>query len=485
MEYDHGMGMTERPIQQTKLWQLRISERRILLVLGDLLIAIVALGLTLIYWGSTERFMNSFTEFLQKRTPFWFYLLPLLWLLLMIELYDVHRAGDWGRTVRGVAMAAGIGLALYLVIYFYYVDPPKSLLPRRGVASFLISVSLLTLAWRWIYIRVFTAPQFIRSVLLVGAGRLGQVFLKVYNDLKTKSFSLVGIIDDDPQLLGSMVGGVQVVGNNQSLIGIVEELGIQEVVVAISGEINPEMFQVLLDAQEMGVIITRMPLAYEELLNRIPVTSLEANWILRAFVDEARVSSFYDLGKRMLDILGAIVGILLMLLVLPLVALAVLLDDGWPIFYEQKRSGRGGRLYNIIKFRTMLVDAEPDGKPRWAQEGDQRATRVGRVLRKTHLDELPQFINVLRGEMSLVGPRAERPELVEMFQKHIPFYRTRLYVKPGITGWAQVNFGYASTVEETQIKLEYDLYYIKHRSLWLDLLILLRTPFTVLGLRGR
>jgi len=168
-----------------------------------------------------------------------------------------------------------------------------------------------------------------------------------------------------------------------------------------------------------------------------------------------------------------------------LIALAIYLDDGRPIFYTQVRLGRGGQPYRIIKFRTMRRDAEPDGKAQWAKENDDRATRVGRVLRKTHLDELPQFINVLRGEMSLVGPRAERPQLVEYFQQYVPFYRTRLLVKPGITGWAQVNFGYASTIEETGIKLEYDLYYIKHRTLWMDIVVLLRTPWTVIGLRGR
>jgi lipopolysaccharide/colanic/teichoic acid biosynthesis glycosyltransferase len=162
-----------------------------------------------------------------------------------------------------------------------------------------------------------------------------------------------------------------------------------------------------------------------------------------------------------------------------------IIDDGFPIFYSQTRFGRGGQPYQIIKFRTMSRDAEADGQPRWAREDDERATRVGRLLRKTHLDELPQFMNVLRGEMSLVGPRAERPELVEYFQKHIPFYRARLLVKPGITGWAQINYGYASSIEETIVKLENDLYYIIHRSLFMDFIILLRTPSTVFGFRGR
>jgi lipopolysaccharide/colanic/teichoic acid biosynthesis glycosyltransferase len=163
----------------------------------------------------------------------------------------------------------------------------------------------------------------------------------------------------------------------------------------------------------------------------------------------------------------------------------IFIDDGRPIFYTQTRSGRGGQPYALIKFRTMSRDAEADGVPKWAKEDDERATRVGRVLRKTHLDEIPQFVNVLRGEMSLVGPRAERPELMALFEKHVPFYRARLLVKPGITGWAQINFGYASNVEETTIKLEYDLYYIKNRNIMMDLVILLRTPATGFRLRGR
>jgi lipopolysaccharide/colanic/teichoic acid biosynthesis glycosyltransferase len=228
-----------------------------------------------------------------------------------------------------------------------------------------------------------------------------------------------------------------------------------------------------------------MPRAYEELLGRVPIRLLEADWILRSFVDEQKVSGFYELVKRLVDIIGGLIGTVLMLITLPIVTLAIVIDDGFPIFYTQTRSGRGSQPYTIIKLRTMRRDAEKVGHPQWASEDDSRATRVGRILRRSHLDELPQFINVLRGEMSLVGPRAERPELMEVFQKNVPFYRARLLVKPGITGWAQVNFGYASTIDETMTKLEYDLYYIKHRGILTDLIILLRTPATVFGFRGR
>jgi len=378
-----------------------------------------------------------------------------------------------------------VGIVLYLLLYFYYFDPPISLLPRRGVASFLIVVALLTLLWRALYIRVFAASQFMRRVLLVGGGKSGKLILQIINELNVNPFFLVGIVDDDPQKLGQLIEGYQVMGSSDDILSLVEEQHISDIIVAITGEMHGNMFQALLDTQERGLEITRMPVAYEEILNRVPIRTLEANWILRSFVDETRVSSFYILGKRLLDITGGLVGVLGLFLVFPLVTIAILLDDGLPVIYRQVRSGRGGQSYRIIKFRTMRRDAEADGKPQWAQEDDERATRIGRLLRKTHLDELPQFYNVLRGDMSLVGPRAERPELIQYFQKHIPFYRARLLVKPGITGWAQVNQTYASTIDETITKLEYDLYYIKNRNLIIDMIILLRTPAMVLGFQGR
>jgi exopolysaccharide biosynthesis polyprenyl glycosylphosphotransferase len=378
-----------------------------------------------------------------------------------------------------------LGVILYLSLYFYYVEPPKSLLPRRGMAGFLFAVFFLTLAWRWIYIRVFTAPQFLRRVLLVGGGNSGKLLIQVINKLKSKPFVLVGIIDDDHRKLGNMIEGYQVVGTSEQLLKIIEDNNVSEAIVAITGELQGNMFQALLDAQEKGVEITRMPTVYEELLGRVPIGILEANWLLRSFVDEVRANTFYEILKRLVDIIGGLIGVLIMLIALPFVAIIIWLEDGPPIFYSQTRSGRGGQPYQILKFRTMRKDAEADGQPRWAKEDDERATRIGRFLRKTHVDELPQFINVLRGDMSLVGPRAERPELITMFERHIPFYRARLLVKPGITGWAQVNFGYAGNIEETYIKLEYDLYYIKRRNLILDGVILLRTPGTVLGFRGR
>jgi lipopolysaccharide/colanic/teichoic acid biosynthesis glycosyltransferase len=217
----------------------------------------------------------------------------------------------------------------------------------------------------------------------------------------------------------------------------------------------------------------------------VPIFILEADWILRSFVEKTHTSMLYQLTKSLIDFTGGLIGVLIMIAFFPLISLAILLESGFPIFFSQERLGRGGQPYKILKFRTMERDAERDGQARMAEENDERVTKVGWVLRKTHLDELPQFINVLRGEMSLVGPRAERPEMVAKFQEEIPFYRARLLVKPGITGWAQINYGYAGTVKETAIKLEYDLYYIEHRNLIMDLSIILRTVGTVLGFKGQ
>jgi exopolysaccharide biosynthesis polyprenyl glycosylphosphotransferase len=468
---------------KTNPWLLRPGERRTLLLIVDLLFSSIALLIALYLWSIDDQWLNFSVEFLRTRPQGWLYLLPVAWLILLVEIYDEHRAANWRFTVRSIITAGLIGIGLYIA-YFFLAPLPKTL-PRRPVLYFVISATMLTLIWRIFYIRVFTSPNFLRRVLLVGAGQTGQTILKIVKDIQPPPYHWVGIIDDDPNKIGTSIERLPVFGGSDQLLETICKQEVTDIVVAISGEMNGSMFQALLDSQELGISITRMPVAYEELLGRVPIKHLEADWILRSFVDQARTNNFYELGKRLVDIIGALFGGTVFLITFPFIAFAILIDSGFPIFYLQTRAGRGASLYHIIKYRTMYRDAEPDGTPQWAEENDRRATRVGRYLRKTHLDELPQFLNILRGEMSLVGPRAERPELVAWFQKHVPFYRARLLVKPGMTGWAQVNFGYASTIEETIVKLEYDLYYIKHRNPILDLVIILRTPSTVLGLRGR
>jgi len=471
--------------------RLRPSEHRLLLLLGDLIASIGAGMLALYVWQqySILRLISlgvrpgRAESLVRIEVPFWFYLLPLGWLLLMSAMYDPHTAVSLRRTLRGTAIAAIVGFLAYALAFFLNREP--SALPRIVVGVFIGLAAVLTLLWRLAYIRLYTSSGLSRRVLIVGAGKAGMTLARVFAAANPKPFSLIGFIDDDRRKLHNLFEGFAVVGTSRDLLVIVDQYRVSDVVVAITGEVQGSTFQMLLDAQERGVEVTRMPTVYEEITQRVPIHHLESDWIIRSFVDQLRVSGTYEAAKRLLDVVGGLTGLLLFLPLWPIVALATLVDSGTPIMYSQDRVGKGGSRFTILKFRTMIRDADADGSFRPAAEDDERVTRFGRFLRRTHLDEFPQFWNVLRGNMSLVGPRAEREQLVAQYQKEIPFYRARLLVKPGLTGWAQVNYGYVADVKETAVKLEYDLYYIIHRSLVMDTSIILRTIGTVLGRKGR
>lgn len=461
---------------------LRHAERQVLLWIGDFAMQVAAIGLALYIWSFFWAELGITMDDYLSQVPYWFYFLPVVFLILISGLYESHRAGRRSETLKGLAFASLTSLGIYLLVYFFL--PPRTL-PRLGVLFYIILAPILTLSWRMIYIRIFTAPQFMRRVLLVGGGESGQMLIRISNNTRPRPFILVGIIDDDPEKIGTVREGLRVIGDSSQLLELIAEHNVSDLIVAISGMLKPVMFQQLLAAQELGIEISRMPVAYEELLSRVPIRYLEADWILRSFVDQVRSNIYYDITKRIIDIIGALIGLGILVILTPLVALAIILDSGWPVFFSQLRLGRGGEEYSILKFRTMAPEEKSSPRPKHVDENASRTTRVGAFLRKTHIDEIPQVINVLRGEMSLVGPRAEWVELVEEYQHQVPFYRARLLVKPGLTGWAQVNQHYAGSVEETIVKLEYDLYYIKRRNLWMDLVIILRTPGLVFGLKGK
>jgi FlaA1/EpsC-like NDP-sugar epimerase len=333
--------------KQPSSWRLGSAERRALLLAGDFSVGLLALAISLAFWAASARWYGFSWRFLRELVDPWFYLLPLAWMLLLVDLYDVHKSANWRRTVRGVAVSALLGFGIYAVVYIF--SEPGSL-PRQGVAVFLISASLLTLLWRWVYIRVFTGEQFRRRVLLVGAGTAGQMLLRVIRGKQPPPFDLVGVLDDDPDKQDETIEGYPVLAGSDRLLEIVAEQEITDLIVAISGTMQGSTFQALLDAQERGVLITRMPVVYEELQQRVPIQILEADWLLRSFADETRVSGFYELIKRGMDIIGALLGIFILLLMLPVIGLATLLDDGWPIFYLQTSLGRGGKRYEIIKY---------------------------------------------------------------------------------------------------------------------------------------
>ena len=459
-------------------WRLRSGEKRSILLIGDLLFAFLALAVALYLWSLRDQWSITFWR---ERVTAWYYLLPFGWLFLLLNLHDPHRASNLGITVRGIGIAALTGLIFYAVIYLAVAGNQA----RIGVAFFLACAAVLTLFWRLVYIRIFTASAFLRRVLILGAGKAGQTLVQVYKELQPSPFYVVGFIDDDPAKASSQLEGYPVLSTSDNLLDIIDKEDITDLMIAVTGEMRGDAFQAVLDAQECGVEIVLMPTLYEELMGRVPIHHLESEWLIRSFVDQARVGGFYEAEKRVFDIIFGLVGLGICIAIFPFVVLLILIGSGAPVLYKQIRSGKGGKPYLVYKFRTMRQDAEKDGKAQLTQEKDDRITLFGNFLRRTHIDEFPQFWNVLRGEMSLVGPRSERPEWIAEFQKQIPFYRARLLVKPGITGWAQVNYSYYATVEEMAIKLEYDLYYIKHRNLLMDISITLRTLWQVVGLRGR
>ena len=491
MEYDQGSinqsrhgEKIMRPLYRPKPngWRVSPRDQRTILLSGDFFVSVLALFGGLYFWGQKDAWLSFSLNFLKERVELWFYLLPFIWMVFLVELYDLHRAKNLRQTAGGIAIAALAGVFFYALIYLI---SQKGSLPRLGIGFFLIFASILTFLWRLAYIRIFTAQAFLRRVLVIGAGRAGETLARAYKDLRPQPFLMVGFMDDNPKKIGKNVEGFPILAGNDRLLETVEVEAVTEIIIAVSGAMQGETFQAILEAQERGVEVVPMPTVYEELLGRVPIHHLESDWLIRSFVNDARVGGFYELAKRLLDILVSLAGLVICVLLTPLATIIILLDTGFPILYHQIRSGKGDKLYNIYKFRTMVQDAEKNGKAQVTHENDERITHGGSFLRRAHIDELPQFWNVLRGEMSVVGPRAERPELIVEYQKEIPFYRARLLVKPGMTGWAQVNFGYSATIAQTVIKLEYDLYYIKHRNLLMDILIILRTFTQVLAFRGR
>jgi exopolysaccharide biosynthesis polyprenyl glycosylphosphotransferase len=330
----------------------------------------------------------------------------------------------------------------------------------------------------------------------VGAGGSGQALVRVLSQANDRGYpnpfsgtghDIVGFIDDNPQLLGEEFEGLPVLGDSSQLVELVRTLEIDEVVIAItnSNNIQLEMFEAILTCRERGLPIVTMPTIYERLTGRVAVEHASRNIEIAAGLPDSPFYRMYGITKRLVDIVGAIVGLCFLAILIPIIALANLIASSGPLFFKQTRVGHQGMLFEVIKFRSMVPDAEKGSGAVWASEDDIRITPIGRFLRTTHLDEIPQVINVLRGEMSFIGPRPERPDFVEQLSRSIPFYRVRLAVRPGITGWAQIHQDYSDSYVGAKDKLEYDLYYLKRAGPRIDTVILLRTVTKVFGLQGR
>ncbi len=396
------------------------------------------------------------------------------------DVYDFQKtrsAGDFGvRLGQALLMASAVLWALY------YLVP----IVRAEGGAFILGYFLCTvfvIAWHTI-LRIYFGIRSPRSNLIVlGTGRLAREIVQTILQKPELGYSVRGFVDDDPALVGTSIVNPKVIGLYQDLPTIIPENNVDRVVVELKDRRGRLPIQSLLEVKTKGIAVEDAADVYERLTGKIALENLKPSWLI--------FNSGFDISRSLLfrkRVISIIVSGLLMVLFLPVMLLLMVLiklDSKGPIFFRQERVGQDGEIFTLWKFRSMCEDAEREGGPVWASgPDDQRVTRMGRFLRRTRLDELPQLLNVLRGDMSFVGPRPERPQFVQELEQCIPFYRLRHSVKPGITGWAQINYGYANSVENSVEKLQYDLFYVKNMSTFLDLLIILETIKTVLVRKG-
>lgn len=397
------------------------------------------------------------------------------------DLYDLR--GVTGHRDLIIRLIQAHGAASIMLAMLYYWLP--QLIIGRGVfviASILI-VALVAgsrIAFEWLSLRMEPAER----LLIVGTGSASvELARELFERRQELGVELVGFIDPEPSRVGAPVINPGVVGTIADIPGIVQDKRVDRVVVSLADARGKlEMERLLAMKMNQGVQFDHLASVYEEYTGKIAIENLRPSWFV--FSDGFHKSAAREAAKRVVDILLSSIGLVLALPLMIVAAVAVRRSSPGPILYSQRRVGKDGVVFTIHKFRSMRADAEVGTGAVWSRAGDPRVTRVGRFLRRTRLDELPQLWNVLRGDMSFVGPRPERPEFVDGLTRDIPFYTQRHVVRPGVTGWAQIRHAYGSTVDDALQKLQFDLFYIKQMSLAFDLFIVIETVKTVLVRRG-
>ncbi|HQX80720.1 MAG TPA: exopolysaccharide biosynthesis polyprenyl glycosylphosphotransferase [Vicinamibacterales bacterium] len=448
---------------------LRPSERAVLLAVSDTASATMAVVLATWTWSLTAGF--GYSAGFVRDQAWWFIAVP-LWVTALSPTRHSTIALDLRATASGLIHAGGVLLVAYLAVFFYV---GSEALPRLVALYLLWNAAWLTLGGRLLLLWILTRDSFTRTVLIVGDGPAADAAMALAKEPALRDAAMLAPLRraDDQRLIAG-----------EGIDGLAARLGVNEVIVAADGAVSAETIDQLLRCQEAGIDVVTFARVYEQTLRRVPVRHLGHDWMLTQLFVGAGPGDPSPIAKRLLDLAVAVILAVVGVVPAVIAALAVLVESGRPVLYSQMRQGRRGRPFRLTKFRTMRKDAETAG-PQWSPENDPRITRVGRMLRRTHIDELPNLWAVLRGDMSMVGPRPERREFIDVLEQQAPLYRARLIVAPGLTGWAQVNTRYGDSVEGAMTKLEYDLYYVRHRSMWFDLSILVRTVGRMLLGRGR
>lgn len=425
--------------------------KRVLLAGGDIGILYLALWIMLKIRFGDPLFEDAWQEHF---IPFSF--LYAFWILIFYTfgLYDLRLAKN--NTNFYLALVKSLGVTFVAAVIFFYLTPFFGIAPKTNLFFVCALVFLLLIIWRHIYNLLITYPLAIQNILVIGQHPKAQELRGLLNAHPQLGYSICAILEADPKIISAFQ---------------FKTAHIHRVLCAFDLREHPELMR-LLFPYAGTFILEPFSSFYERVAEKIPVSQVDEVWFLSNLRE--REHDLYEIAKRGFDLAVAIILLSIMLIFLPFIAIAIKLETPGSLLYSQERVGKHGRIFRLFKFRSMIEDAEQESAL-WAQKHDPRVTRAGNILRKTFIDELPQCINILRGEMSFIGPRPERPEFIAQLTKEIPFYQIRHLIRPGITGWAQVNFPYGNSAQDALEKLQYDLYYIKNRSLILDLKILLKT----------
>jgi len=453
-----------------------ISERKILLRVFDFLSVILSL-----YFVS---FIFNFDYFNISTTNYYWIIVLGVYLLFIgsvFEMYNLQVASNQFQIIKSIILTTSTTVLLYLLTPIFTPVLPSN---RLQILIFFLAIFSALFIWRMLYVRFFASNRFVKKVILVCDQDQVDELVKGLESVDPH-YKVLGFVNSDSI---SDINNLIAINNIpiNKLKNFVTQNSVSEIVVASqkTDGITVELYNQLIEILENGFIIREYTQVYESITQRIPVQYVSRDFYRYFPFSRSNQNHLYLIVVRFLEILISIVGLIVGAILLPFVFLFNTFWNRGKLFYKQERVGKNGEVFNIVKFRTMVKNAEKQGAV-FATVNDSRITPFGKILRKSRIDEFPQFINILKGEMAVIGPRPERPIFVKEIAERMPFYETRHVIKPGLTGWAQVNYSYGETIDDSLIKLQYDLYYIKHRSLFLDFNIIFKTLSTVLFYRGQ
>jgi len=449
-----------------------ISERKILLRVFDVFLVLLA-------FSALDLFF-AFDYFEIRLENFYWTIVLALYMNIIgtiFEMYHLPTASNRFQITRSVLLTVSVTTLLYLLTPIFTPILPSN---RLQILLFYFTMLFTLLAWRYFYIAYLASNRFIKRVIFVGN-----------SDNVKKAVLEITAIDKHYKVKGCILTNTTSTSDIDTfsiddLERIVKEKSISEIVLVqdVNYVLDVKTYNKLFDLLEKGVIIRKYEEVFEQTTNSLPL-HLSSDQLQKFFpFSRSNQNKFYQFYSRTFDIVFSVLGIGVFVILLPVVFVLNLISNKGPLFYKQERVGKNGELFEIIKFRTMIPNAEQNGAV-YATQKDKRITPFGKLLRNSRIDEIPQFINVLKGQMALIGPRPERPVFVKQIAEKNPIYQTRHVIKPGLTGWAQVNASYGENLDDSLIKLRYDLYYIKHRSLFLDVNIIIKTLSTILFFRGQ